>query len=488
MAELKSKSSENGSQERIDALCEELEAFKTFLVEVKKDESIWMNGFKKVHTQLKTAKNSPEGDFIHNESLWLVAKTCTAITSLRHYFEMYPRNEMKLRKNREEIRTSTTIVDIVCENGSEWVRVINMTAKRAMWEFVNAGYGAVYSDSEEDEDDEDDFDDPTGLVAQAKCLLQASKLVLHRGKHPRIRFVLPRFHMDEVKALNLGDARLITRAFDRLRALGIIIETSGPSPPYSPSIGDVLHSMTSPDLSTVTSTLNIDTTILLAMVSDISHGTVDVEEWHHDFVKAQIEREQHVKLLPSHVWPICGSRKLICAREAFDMMHTITKNIGTDTEKARATLLFNSPTTELTQEERLVRIQKLSEYDVPKGWSLPIDIVNVDLPGMLAQLPAATKTQVFDACSRSHGQPVTKDVPVNASVFLYGWVHNFTTLTSNDEMRKVIADIILRKDDQEGPDIWSLTCPRSLVGKEKNAHVKDGYGQQVMRPISVRTK
>jgi len=98
-----------------------------------------MNGFKKVQKQLKTAQSSFEGDFIHNESLWLVAKICPGIISLRQYFEMFPRDQMKTRKDNVEIKTSTTIVDIVCQNGSQWVRVNNITTKRAMWEFVNAG-------------------------------------------------------------------------------------------------------------------------------------------------------------------------------------------------------------------------------------------------------------------------------------------------------------------------------------------------------------
>jgi len=98
-----------------------------------------MNGFKKTQKQLKAARSSCEGDFIHNESLWLVAKTCTGVTGLRQCFEMFPRDQMKKRKDNVETKTSTTIVDIVCKNGSEWVRVNNITAKRAMWEFVNAG-------------------------------------------------------------------------------------------------------------------------------------------------------------------------------------------------------------------------------------------------------------------------------------------------------------------------------------------------------------
>ena len=53
---------------------------------------------------------------------------------------------------------------------------------------------------------------------------------------------------------------------------------------------------------------------------------------------------------------------------------------------------------------------------------------------------------------------------------------NFSCIASNDEMRKVIADIILKcgKSEEGGPDIWSLAFPRSLVGKDKSSSSKGG--------------
>lgn len=231
------------------------------------------------------------------------------------------------------------------------------------------------SDSEEDDED---FDDPTGLLAQANCLIQASKLVIHRGQHPRIKVVLPRFRVDDLKSLNLGDPKLISRVLDGLRSRGVDVEIGCQSPP---AVKEVLYRMTSPDYSTVTATLNLDTTILLAIVSDISHVTVGPEEWHNEFISTQIERERQIKLLPQHIWPICGTRKLLCTREALDMMQTITDDIGTNAEKQRAALLFEKPGDNLTTEERILKFQALSEYEVPENWSLPIRVIDVDIQG-----------------------------------------------------------------------------------------------------------
>jgi len=233
----------------------------------------------------------------------------------------------------------------------------------------------VESDSEEDDED---FDDPTGLLAQASSLIRASKLVLHRGQHPHIRIVLPRFRMDELKSLNLGDPKLILRVFDRLRTRGITLEMGDLSPP---PITEVLQRMTFPDYSTITDILNIDTTILLAIVSDISHITIRPKEWHHEFIAAQIAKEGQLKLLPQHIWPICGTRKLICTRESLEMMQTITNDIGTDAERKRAALLFESPGDNMTTADRISKFQALSDYKIPEGWSIPINVIDVDIQG-----------------------------------------------------------------------------------------------------------
>ena len=188
--------------------------------------------------------------------------------------------------------------------------------------------------------------------------------------------------MKDLQETKIGDPKLILNVFSRLKSLGITIQTSEDIPTTQIS-RSLMYQMTHPDFSTFSSTINIDTTILLAIVSDISHGRVESQDWHHSMISLQIEKEHHLQLLPEHIWPACVGRELVCTREAVDIMQTIVDDIATDTERARAALLFEREGMVLTREERIARFQDLSQYEVPSAWALPIKVVDVDLKGKI---------------------------------------------------------------------------------------------------------
>ena len=240
------------------------------------------------------------------------------------------------------------------------------------------GYGAE-SDSGSDQE-EHESDDPLGLIGQAKALLKASKLVSHRCQHPKIRFVLPRFCIDDLEEEKLGNPNLVLKVFKRLKALGVSVQMSDDLPVVHP-IKDTIKSMVSADYSTVTDIVNLDTTVLLALVSDISNGRVDSEDWHHEFISIQIELEKSVRLLSQHLWPSIGIRDCVCTREAYDTMQTIIDSVGTETEKRRCALLFERPGSTITHTERLAAFQSICEYTVPDKWRLPIQVIDIDLEG-----------------------------------------------------------------------------------------------------------
>ena len=128
-------------------------------------------------------------------------------------------------------------------------------------------------------------------------------------------------------------------------------------------------------------TLNIDTTILLAFASDISHDSVEPKDWYHHMIASQIRMERHDQLLPSFLWSACSARKLVCTREAADKALEIVEIIGTQTERQRMALLLNFDVSlsELSHEQRIHEFQQLSKYQVPIHWSLPIEVVDIDL-------------------------------------------------------------------------------------------------------------
>lgn len=195
--------------------------------------------------------------------------------------------------------------------------------------------------------------------------------------------------------------------------------------------------------------------------SSLSHGRVEPKDWHHRFLIKQMEMESKDQLLPSIVWPACAFRKLVCTREAVARAQEIIDTIGTETEKKRMELLFgfnHNHELQPTRDQLAEEFQKLSEYNIPSEWQLPISIIDVDIPSTLSELPPVA----------NHVHNVL--MGVNQSVFLYGWASKLTTISSNRVVAKEIENTIEAQRgemDVQGPEIWLSPMARSLVGKEK---------------------
>jgi hypothetical protein len=142
-------------------------------------------------------------------------------------------------------------------------------------------------------------------------------------------------------------------------------------------------------------------------------------------------------------------------------MHEIVNIIGTETEKKRAALLIDQgddDKTHLTSAQRIEEFQKLSDYQIPPNWNLPVAVIDIDLDSIKSSLPPVV-TEVEKLL-----------ININQSVFLYGWSAGQTTMSSNGSVAKSIEAKIEENrvhDSDSGPDIWLCPTSRSLVGKEK---------------------
>lgn len=359
-------------------------------------------------------------------------------------------------KKRDKLdRHIFAIADIVSQDGSEWVKICATTEKRVMWDYVKAGFADTeFSDDPESaEAGMEEEDDPTSILKQIKVLIKASHLQSVRFRHPKIRVVFSR--------LRRNGSKQTKDLLSRVDALGVIIQTLE-DVCAPPRVADVLHQFVGKEFATFSDTLNIDCSILLALASDISHRMVESEEWHLPVIQRQMEWESEHLLLPNHIWPTCGSRKLVCTRQSFDKMQEIVEILATKTERERAALLFGkdeSNNVTLTQKECVERLQKLSIYSIPLHWNLPIQIVDTDIVSTKSQLP-------------SYVDEFMKDLlPVNQSVFLYGWTSAKTTITSNGVVARALKRLIEENMgdgiDVISPDIYVGPTSRSLVGKEK---------------------
>jgi Protein of unknown function (DUF1308) len=389
-------------------------------------------------------------------AVWSVAKSCTGIVALgkRFYWDS-PRSPSRGDGSNSEAgppyRRYSALVDIVAQDGLQWIKVSTSTERRVLFDLAKMGWVGDSSSEESEDGIGDNYDfESEGLMKQAEALVKVSKATRVRYRHPEVHIVLPK--------IRRGRTKEVDELIDQIEALGIVVQTSE-DVREPPPVSAVLQLLAVNSFESFSDIINVDCTILLAFVSDLSHSRVRAEDWHHRAVLRQIEMESKDQLLPSSLWPACGPKQLVCTREAATRMHEIVDLIGTESEKRRRDCIMDvESTSRWTREQRIRDLQALSAYNVPENWNIPIMVIDTDIESLKQKLP-----------------PVAKDVikflsPINQSVFLYGWATGKTTISSNRSVAKEIETVIELYRTEEtavGPDIWLCSTARSLVGKEK---------------------
>lgn len=476
------------------------------------------------------------------ETVWAIAKRCQGIKALQRSIShsLQERNGLSMeslptgiadrKSGREKQRKQNMIVDIVADDGLEWIKVVTITKKRLLFEMAKEGWDGYdgTSDAESDASGEDhsrpshDNGNSLKIVRLAQEMKHAASAVRVQYRHPKLRFILPNIEegeMDEVDAV-IRD----------IRALGIGVYCgSGDDGRYvhSGALGtDYLHPGEDTDRmfhymlpSTAgpppTSTLNIDCTILLSLISDISHIQKDclLTAQSHRYWKEvlrQIMAEATSPLLRDELYPVLIGRDLVCTAEAVRRMREIAEAMGTDTEKKRADIFFGGgPMAGKSPEQLRLELKAYSAHAVPEGLRLPIKVVNFDLDAVLTGSTPARHLPVSIA-SNVVNHKLCLSV-INRSVIFYGWDAGIVTVTSNRVVTSQIEHAIAQAMDEAevqttrerseggedassyssgfgepaanteevnlggidiclGPDFWFST-PRSLVGKERG---KDG--------------
>lgn len=281
----------------------------------------------------------------------------------------------------------------------------------------------------------------------AELLVNEARKVRLRYRHPEIVLDLPN--------IQWGKVREIDDVLERISRSGVTIRTANNKQPV-PILTDILDTMLSVESREFSSTINIDCTILLSLVSDISHSDGPASPSQSSIIKKQIEIEAKEKLLPNVLYPIMRKRELVCTQEAAAHMQDLVNTIGTPQEKLRAALIMGYHEA-LTHDEIIQEFSNISSHTVPEDLQFPLSI-KPDGNSSDANLPVVA-TAVANALKH----------PINKSVFLYGWANDNTTITSNAVVAKQIERVVEenRSSSAEiGPDVWLCSIPRSLVGKE----------------------
>ena len=373
-------------------------------------------------------------------------------------------------------------MDIVAEDGEQWIKVSTVTEKRLLFELAKQGWEAASSSSASESEEtevptrngtyhkltnvrngtlngnpkDDDDDDKIELIRMAQDLQKASQATRVRYKHPHIHFVLP----------NIISGRIaeIDHILSTIQSTGATI-ACGPSTHLSQKpLSEIFPLLLPSATRQLTPTVNVDCTILLALVSDLSHYSSDTiplqaasgakDGQPHPASVRQLKMEREEQLLPSVLYPLLQGKKMVCTAEAARRMREIVDTIGTDDEKARTEIFMSDSSSTSSSAELHSRLKLLTHHPIPGGLRLPIRVVSVQIDfSRLRPIAEKVAAQLSE---------------INKSVFLFGWQEGYTTISSNRAVAKSVEAVFEEEDSEEvGPDVWLVGTARSLVGKEK---------------------
>ncbi|KAI7229371.1 hypothetical protein KC330_g7490 [Hortaea werneckii] len=354
-------------------------------------------------------------------------------------------------------KENAVVVDAITNGGRTWTKVSLVTNQRMLFDLAKQGWDSGGSDSEDDDfsrgQDEEDDDRDIPVLKTAKELTFAANCFRVKTKNPKVHLILPR--------VTEGEVPEIDRILEDCRKAGAELFCGGDLEPER-DIKDAVKTMAVDPQESFSDVLNIDCTILLALVSEFSHAKVEKAPWFHRALQRQVEIEDNENLLPSLLYPAMGNKQLVCTHEAVKRMREIVETIGTPSEKARTNILLGGDKTK-NQADLIEEMQEWSAYSVPKDWQLPIQVVDPNENECQQNLPAQALETAKDMTD------------INYSVFLYGWATGRTTITSNRTVVKQIEthlETYVDLPDESWPGIWLCPTARSLVGKEKRGAPK----------------
>ena len=349
--------------------------------------------------------------------IWATAKRARSVTAFRQWFRLHP--YLSKRSGAHKLKAAQrALVDIVADDGEEWIKVSSVTKRRLLFDVAKEGWGRFGEDaasppsspsSEQpppprDGDVQADLPEIPLLLA-ARALTTAARANRTRGIIPRVRLALPR--------IRSGSSPEVDRLLAALAALGceLTLAPYTPMPTPEPTLPSALATMPIHPHARLTPTLNIDCTILISLISDISHvRALQALPWFNAMLREQLRFEREEALLPQVLYPVLRGRRLVCTEEAAAQCRAIVETIGNEAERARCGVLLG----EQGAEEAREAWRGLSGHAVPGDLGVPIQVVGEG--GVLegaAPRGLVREGLVQGVCGRLSG--------VNRSVFGFGW-------------------------------------------------------------------
>ena len=407
---------------------------------------------------------------------WSIIKRCHSFVALNQGFQGSSKEERK----REMVRTGVTSADKqkmhrvmkeqgrvevdVVDGGHEWIITKSISRDRLARQMTDCGW-EWGEHRRGDAVDRDEWEDVPLVKAIAKVVAAARR---NRCEYqiPRVRVVLTNFSRGE------EEFDVLLEQIEKLDSLAevIIEDLNGQfmrTPPPDPETA--ISNLLGDEHDGLTPTLNMDHTILIDLISDLTHARLEPQPWQARTTSSQIEEEnrQEGGVMAKTLYPLLKGRKLVCTMEAAEHFHEVLKTVGTEDEKRRGSLIvpFDDESRALSPEQIREAFQSLSIYALPSDINLPITILSTPwtLPTITAAVQAGALPKVALDVAQESGWKSSK-----LSIFMYGWASGHMTLTSNREIRGHMKTLVeeWRRDDGEcGPGIWKVGVTRNLLAK-----------------------
>ena len=404
------------------------------------------------------------------QTVWDLARRCRNVVALS-----------RREKGERLSGRKATVVDVVAEMGLLWVKVVTLGERKLLFEIAKEGWDEdMWDDSDEEhdvgptnghaeqmkvgiqgEDKDADTESVLPLIGMVKGLVHAARSRKVQYRHPEVLVYLPNLQEEKIRT------PAVMKVLASLRATGATIYCGDAGdiklqtfPPLSvPSSGDDygrILPMTEPVLSHV---LNIDCTILLALISDLSHFHLDEKNTHNEPLKKQLDSEKERPLLPDILYPALAGRKLITSKLAALRMQEIVGTLGTKEEKLRADIIMKEgefSNNKSTGSQLCSHLREKSVHNIPDDVRLPIEVIDTEQQ-IQNTIPVSNISLL---------EPVLSDI--NKSVFFLGWSEKATTITSNRVVAKQIENVLNEAPGNViGPEVYLIDIARSLVGKER---------------------
>lgn len=401
------------------------------------------------------------------ERNWDILKRCRDLVSIEQSIPKSPKVEVKdngglivVHRNRSGQASHTTgmiYVHAVVDGGAEWLRIISKDEKRILLELAAGGWDWDHEEGDTDEEDDSELFEDIPILRTAKELADTARKYWHDYHRPRIRILLTR--------IQEGQSKDMDRVIKKMRSTGgddITVTVDCADAPWTsnetlPDIDTALSNLVPiEDMDRFGSTVILDTSVLIALISDISHATVDVQPWHSKDCKAQIRDEANgTNFLTAQAYPPLRGKRLVCTKEAIEHFREITATIASPTELERARLLYSGGPKDF---------QKLSIHHVPEDLKLPVQVLSEETDLRAQDLVQTRRLPEVAINVETH----LLNVPGNRTTHLYGWSSKQTVVTSNRSLAKRLVRVIensLERDYEDGPRICMLSYNRALATK-----------------------